>query len=169
MTSDTLEGKRPEPAALEMNEYLARLIDGCSDAIISTDKDGNVALFSERAEALLGYRGKDIVGRTISGHDGDGAGGRQVALEVRTRGGTATASQSSSLAKDATSIRVPFSASFRMNGNGEELGPIGFVRDLRDRKREEDAFDQLGTELRRARERFQYVLTVTPGVIYTTQ
>jgi PAS domain S-box-containing protein len=56
-----------------------------------------------------------------------------------------------------------------MNEKGEEVGTVGFVRDLRERKREEDAFDQLSTELRRARERFQYTLTVTPGVIYTTQ
>ena len=47
---------------MEMNDYLARLIDSCSDAIISTDKDGNIVLFSERAEALLGYRAKDIAG-----------------------------------------------------------------------------------------------------------
>jgi PAS domain S-box-containing protein len=169
MTSDTLQGKRAEPAALEMNEYLARLIDGCSDAIISTDKDGNVVLFSERAEALLGYRTKDIAGRNISVLYGDAAGARQVALEMRKRGGTASSLESIMLAKDGTNIPVLISASFLMNENGEELGTIGFVRDLRERKREEDAFDQLGTELRRARERFQYVLTVTPGVIYTTQ
>jgi PAS domain S-box-containing protein len=154
MTSDTLQGKRAAPASLEMNEYLARLIDGCSDAIISTDKDGNVVLFSERAEALLGYRAKDIAGRNISVLYGDAAGARQVALEMRKRGGTASSLESIMLAKDGTNIPVLISASFLMNENGEELGTIGFVRDLRERKREEDAFDQLGTELRRARERF---------------
>jgi PAS domain S-box-containing protein len=169
MTSDTLENKRTEPAALEVNEYLARLIDSCPDAIISTDKDGNVVLFSERAEALLGYRAKDIAGRNISVLYGDAAGARQVALEMRKRGGTATSLESIMLAKDGSNIPVLISASFVMNKQGEEVGTVGFVRDLRERKREEDAFDQLSTELRRARERFQYVLTVTPGVIYTTQ
>ena len=71
---------------MEMNEYLARLIDSCSDAIISTDKDGNVVLFSARAEALLGYRAKEIAGRNISVLYGDAAGARQVALEMRKRG-----------------------------------------------------------------------------------
>jgi len=33
----------------------------------------------------------------------------------------------------------------------------------------EDALEECSTELKAARERFQYVLTVTPGVIYTTQ
>src|SRR5262245_29361676 len=83
MTSDTLEDRRTEPAAQDVNECLARLIDSCPDAIISTDKDGNVVLFSERAEALLGYRAKDVAGRNISVLYGDAAGARQVALEMR--------------------------------------------------------------------------------------
>src|SRR4029453_14511657 len=146
MTSDTLENKRTEPAVLEANEYLARLIDSCPDAIISTDKDGNVVLFSERAEALLGYRAKDIAGRNISVLYGDAAGARQVALEMRKRGGTASFLESVMLAKDGTNIPVLVSASFLLNEKGEEVGTVGFIRDLRERKREEDEFDKLSTE-----------------------
>jgi adenylate cyclase len=118
---------------------------------------------------LLGYRAKDIAGQNISVLYGDAAGARQVALEMRKRGGTASSLESVMRAKDGTSIPVLISASFLHNGNGEEIGTVGLVRDLRDRKRDEEAFDQVSTELRRASERFQYVLTVTPGVIYTTQ
>jgi PAS domain S-box-containing protein len=167
MTFDTLDGK--PVAVLEANQYLARLIEGCPDALISTDKDGCVVLFSERAEALLGYRAKDIAGRNISVLYGDAAGARQVALEMRKRGGTASFLESVMLAKDGTNIPVLVSASFLLNEKGEEVGTVGFIRDLRERKREEDEFDKLSTELRMARERFQYVLTVTPGVIYTTE
>lgn len=169
MTVEALDGKLTEPATPEAGQYLARLIDSCPDAIISTDKEGNVVLFSERAVALLGYRAKEIAGRNISVLYGDAAGARQVALEMRKRGGTASALESVMLAKDGTNIPVLISASFLMDENGEEVGTVGFVRDLRDRKRDEEAFDRLSTELRRASERFQYVLTVTPGVIYTTQ
>jgi PAS domain S-box-containing protein len=163
MTVDSLDGKQ-----LKAHEYFARLIDCCPDAIVSTDKDGNVVLFSERAEALLGYRTKEITGQNISVLYGDAAGARQVALEMRKRGGTASSLQSVMVAKDGTNIPVLISASFLLNENGEEIGTIGFVKDLREWKREEEAFDQINTELRRATERFQYVLTVTPGVIYTT-
>jgi PAS domain S-box-containing protein len=100
---------------------------------------------------------------------GDAAGARQVALEMRKRGGTVSSLESIMLAKDGNSIPVLISASFLFNEKGEEVGTVGFVRDLRERKREEESFDERSTELRRARERFQYVLTVTPGVIYTTQ
>jgi PAS domain S-box-containing protein len=54
MTFDPLEAKQAEPVALEAKQYLTRLIDSSPDAIISTDKDGNVVFFSERAETLLG-------------------------------------------------------------------------------------------------------------------
>jgi len=57
---------------------------------------------------------------------------------------------------------------------------VAFHVDLRERKREEEALqkahDELekrveegATELTTARERFQYLLTVTPGIIYTNQ
>jgi hypothetical protein len=49
MTFNTVDGKQ-----LEARPHLARLTDSCPDALVFTDKDGNVALFSERAEALLG-------------------------------------------------------------------------------------------------------------------
>ena len=169
MTFDALETKQTEPVALEPKQYLARLIDSSPDAIISTDKDGNVVLFSERAEALLGYRAKEVTGRNISFLYGDAAGTRHVALEMRKRGGTVSSLESIMLAKDGNNIPVLISASFLFNEKGEEVGTVGFVRDLRERKLEEEAFDERSTELRTARERFQYVLTVTPGVIYTTQ
>ena len=52
-----------EQAALKANielqdtkRYLTRLIESSTDAIIATDKEGNVVLFNEGAETLLGYR-----------------------------------------------------------------------------------------------------------------
>ena len=169
MTLNALEAKQAEPVAPEAKRYLARLIESSPDAIISTDKDGNVVVFSERAEALLGYRAKEVTGRSISVLYGDEAGARQVALEMRKRGGTVSSLESVMLAKDGSNIPVLISASVLLDEKGEEVGTVGFVRDLRERKREEEAFEERSTELRAARERFQYVLTVTPGVIYTTQ
>src|SRR5215470_1937259 len=84
-----------EAAALEANaklqetkRYLTRLIETSPDAIISTDKEGNVVLFSEGAENLLGHRAKEVTGRSTSVLYGDEAGARQIAREMRKRGGT---------------------------------------------------------------------------------
>jgi PAS domain S-box-containing protein len=168
--------KQAEQVSLEANAklqetkgYLTRLIETSPDAIISTDKEGNVVLFSEGAETLLGYRAKEITGRSISVLYGDEAGARQVALEMRKRGGTVSCFESVMLAKDGSNIPVLISASVLFDAEGQEAGTIGFARDLRERKREQEALDELATELKAARDRFEYLLTVTPGVIYTTQ
>ncbi len=163
------ERKQAEQVALEAKRYLTLLIETSPDAVVSTDKEGNVVLFSEGAETLLGYRAKEITGRSMSVLYGDEAGARQVAREMRTRGGTVSGFESVMLGKDGSNIPVLISASVLLNEKGEEVGTVGFVRDLRERKREEEAFEERATELKAARDRFQYLLTVTPGVIYTTQ
>jgi PAS domain S-box-containing protein len=151
-----VERKQIEQALLESKRYLTRLIES----------DGNIKLFSESAEALLGYRAKEITGRSMSVLYGDDAGARQVTLEMRKRGGSVSCLETMMLAKDGSNIPVSVSASVLVDDKGGEAGTIGFVRDLRERKRLEDALEERGTDLRAARERFQYVLTVTPGVIY---
>jgi PAS domain S-box-containing protein len=170
------ERKQTEQVALEANakheetkRYLTRLIETSPDAIISTDKEGNVVLFSEGAEALLGYRAKEVTGRSTSILYGDEAGARQVAREMRKRGGTVSSFESGMVAKDGSNIPVLISASVLLDEKGEEVGTVGFVRDLRERKREEERLEERATELKAARDRFQYLLTVTPGVIYTTK
>jgi len=164
-----VERKSSEQAALEAKRYLDRLIESSPDAIISTNKEGNVVLFSEKAEALLGYRAKEVAGQSISALYGDDAGARQIALEMRKHGGTVSDLETVMLAKDGGNIPVQVSASVLLDEKGEELGTIGFVRDLRERKQEEEELEKRTAELKTARDRFQYLLTVTPGVIYTTE
>lgn len=83
-------------------------------------------------------------------------------------------------AKDGSSIPVLISASLLHDEEGHEVGTVGFATDVRESKRGEEAlqqaYDELEkrveertVELKTARERFQYLLTVTPGIIYTTQ
>ena len=170
------ERQQAEQAALEANaalretqRCLTRLIESSPDAIISTDKQGNVVLFSEGAETLLGYRAKEVTSRNISVLYGDEAGPKQIAREMRKRGGSVSCFESVLLAKDGSNIPVLISASVLSDDKGEEAGTIGFVRDLRERKREEEERDERATELKAGRDRFQYLLTVTPGVVYTTQ
>src|SRR5262249_29215618 len=65
-----LKRNEAEQAALEGNvtlqetkRYLTRLIESSPDAVISTNKEGNIVLFSESAESLLGYRAKEVTGQ----------------------------------------------------------------------------------------------------------
>ncbi|MGB6194857.1 MAG: PAS domain-containing protein, partial [Methyloceanibacter sp.] len=185
--ADITERKEAERHALEANaeiqetkRYLTRLIESSPDAIIATDKLGNVVLFNEGAETLLGYRASEVVGRpTTQLYDNEDR-SRELVLEMRKRGGTASGFESVLRTKDGHSVPVLISASVLLDKDGQEAGMVGFATDLRTRKKEEEelrrAHDELEkhvedrtTELKAARERLRYLMTVTPAIVYTNQ
>jgi len=185
--ADITKRKEAERHALEANaeiqetkRYLTRLIESSPDAIIATDKQGNVALFNEGAETLLGYRANEVIGRpTMQLYDGEDR-SRELVLEMRKRGGTASGFESVLKAKDGSSVPVLISASVLLDQDGQETGMVGIATDLRARKREEaelrKAHEELErhveertTELKAARERLRYLMTVTPAIVYTNQ
>jgi PAS domain S-box-containing protein len=164
----------------ETKQSLSRLIESSPDAIISTDKDGNVVLFNEGAETLSGYRAEEVIGRRVTALYGSEAAANEVLREMRKRGGTVSGYESILRAKDGGDIPVLISASVLVDDEGKEIGTVGFATDLRERKREQEAlqktYDELEkrveertAELREARARLQYLLTVTPGIMYTNQ
>ena len=178
--ADITDGKHAQQAAIEAQRYLTSLIESSSDAIISTDKDGKIVRINESAERLLGYRAKEVIGQPVAMLYGSEAAAKEVLREMRKRGGTVSAFDSVARAKDGSSIPVLISASMLHDEEGREAGTVGFVTDMRERKRDQEAlqraYDELEkrveertTELNTAQERFQYLLTVTPGIIYTTQ
>jgi PAS domain S-box-containing protein len=184
---DTTERKRTEEeivaANVELQEtrrYLERLIESSTDAIISTDKEGKVLLFNEGAEFLLGYRAEEVIGRHVTVLYESEERAKEVMREMRKRGGTASGFETVLRAKDGSRIPVLISASILFDEQGQEAGTVGFNTDMRERKRAEDALrkaynelekrvEERTTEVKQARERLQYLLTVTPGIIYTNQ
>lgn len=185
--ADITTRKQAEQNALKINlelqetkRSLSRLIESSPDAIISTDRDGNIVLFNEGAEALLAYRAEEVIGRRAMLLYGEESGANEVLREMRKRGGTVSGFESVLRAKDGRNIPVLISASVLLDENGNEIGTVGFATDQRERKREQEdlkrAYDELekrveerAAELKEARGRLQYLLTVTPGIIYTNQ
>src|SRR5215207_2031588 len=181
------ERKLAEQVSLEANtalqetkRYLTRLIESSPDAIITTDKEGRVVLFNEGAELLLGYSATEVVGRPVTVLYGGGAGVNEVAREMRKRGGSVSGFETVLWAKDGSSIPVLISASVLLDEEGREVGSVAFNTDWRERKAGEEArqkardeaerrIESRTTELKAARERLRYLLTVTPGIIYTNQ
>jgi PAS domain S-box-containing protein len=185
--ADITKRKQAEQNALAANAELqdtkqsvSRLIESSPDAIISTDKDGNVVLFNEGAQTLLGYRAEEVIGRRVTVLYGGEAAANEVLREMRKRGGTVSGYEGIVRAKDGGDIPVLISASVLADDEGKEIGTVGFATDLRERKREQEALqkahdeletrvEERTTELKAARGRLQYLLTVTPGIMYTNQ
>ncbi len=184
---DVTERKRAEEAALKANveiqetkRYLTRVLEGATDAIFSTDKAGNVVLFNQGAEILLGYRPDEVIGQRVSVLYGGEEGADQIRRELRMRGGTASAYETTLRSKDGTDIPVLMSASVLFDDDAREIGTVGFATDLRERKRAEQALqnardeleqrvEERTVELKTARERLRYVMTVAPGIMYTNK
>src|SRR5215831_14229937 len=185
--ADITKRKQAEQLALTANaeiqetkRYLTRLIESSPDAIIATDKQGNIVLFNEGAESLLGYRAEDVVGRPTADLYDSGERARDILVEMRKRGGTASGYESVLKTRDGRNVPVLISASVLLDRDGQEAGMVGFATDLRSRKHEEEelrkAHDELEkrveertTELKGARERLRYLMTVTPAIVYTNQ
>jgi PAS domain S-box-containing protein len=185
--ADITKRKQAEQLALTANaeiqetkRYLTRLIESSPDAIIATDKQGKIVLFNEGAESLLGYRAEDVVGRPTTDLYDNEQRARDILVEMRKRGGTASGYESVLKTRDGRSVPVLISASVLLDRDGQEAGMVGFATDLRSRKHEEEelrkAHDELEkrveertTELKGARERLRYLMTVTPAIVYTNQ
>ena len=185
--ADITQSKRAEQTALEANielqdtkRYLTRLIESSTDAIIATDKDGKVVLFNEGAETLLGYRADEVIGKSPGQLYANEGQAKEVAREMRKRGGTVAGYECTLRSKDGNDVPALVSASVLFGERGEEVGTVGFATDLRERKRDEEELrkaheelekrvEERTTELNAARERLRYLMTVTPAIVYTNQ
>ncbi len=149
---DTTDRKRAEEELLAANvelqetrRYLERLIESSTDAIISTDKEGKVVLFNKGAEFLLGHRADEVVDRRVTVLYESEERAKEVMREMRKRGGTVSAFETTLETKDGSLIPVLISASILYDEEGQEVGTVGFNKDLRERKRAEE-------ELQKAKE-----------------
>jgi PAS domain S-box-containing protein len=185
--ADITEHKEAVQRALEANaelqetkRYLTRLIESSPDAIIATDQVNNVVLFNEGAANLLGYQPAEILGQSIQRLYDHEDRTRDIAVEMRKRGGTVAGFESVLKAKDGQSIPVLISASVLTDNDSHETGMVGFATDLRARKHEEEELrrtrdelekrvEERTTELKAAQDRQRYLMTVTPAIVYTNQ
>jgi len=149
---DITERKRAEEEAREARHYLSRLIESSTDAIISTDKEGNVVLFNHGAEAMLGYGREDVLGQRVTVVYESEERAKEVMRQMRQGGGTVAGFETILRAKDGTLIPVLISASILFDAEGQEAGTVGFNKDLRDRKRAEEALRASSLRLVEAQE-----------------
>jgi len=151
---DITERKRAEAALWktnqelqEMRHYLARLIESSTDAIISTDKEGNVVLFNKGAEAMLGYRREEILGQRVTIVYESEERAKDVMRQMRQHRGAVAGYETALRTKDSALIPVLISASILFDVAGQETGTVGFSKDLRERKRAEEELKVLNAEL----------------------
>jgi PAS domain S-box-containing protein len=120
-----------------MLEFQTKLIQTSNDGIIANDRHGNIIIFNEGAERVLGYSHHEVIGKirvtqlyppgvaqeVRAKIDGPEYGGPGRLIHYETVG----------LSKTGEQIPVELSASL-IFGHDQEVTAVGFFRDLRERR-----------------------------------
>lgn len=131
-------------------KYMAQLVDGVSDAIISTNDEFKIASWNNAAEKLYGWKAQEVVGRPISEvlktEYPDGENSEQTDGEVVQK------------RKDGSEIIALPAVSFLKEEGKESSGMVVVYHDITDRKHAE-------SELKKSFERLKKVFDSVVDVI----
>jgi PAS domain S-box-containing protein len=121
------------------NSFLNNIIQSSVDGIVVVDTKGNVLVFNEGAERILGYKAAEVVGHSevlLKFYDVDLA--REMMRRMRSNEygppGKLNPTRISFTSKSGEEVPVNFSAAIIKEGN-REIGSVGIFSDLREHER----------------------------------
>jgi PAS domain S-box-containing protein len=114
-------------------KYFRRLIESSPDIIIAVDKDGTVNYYNEGARTSLGYSSDEIIGQKCTRIYTSIEEARRVMKAMRESkdGGRIAGFESEFRNKGGELIPVMISGALIHDDDGNEVGSIGFARDIR--------------------------------------
>lgn len=132
-----LQRKRFEDALKKANTFLTNIIQHSVDGIISADTKGNIIIFNEGAENMLGYRSEDVIGKIHITELYPPGVAKEMMRRLRSEDfggkGKLQSSQTTLIDKDGNEIPVNISAAIIYDDEGREIASVGIFTDLRPR------------------------------------
>jgi PAS domain S-box-containing protein len=126
-------------------QYFQKLVESCPDIIISVDKHGIITFYNDGARQNLGFSHEEVLGKSVLAIYPTLDEARRVMTAMRARAGEGQGRirsfETTFKTKKGELIPVAISASIIYDDNDQEIGSIGFAKDLRDIRRR----DQLVT------------------------
>ncbi len=130
-----------ESQVRKLDELERKLVQASIDGIVVNDMAGNVLIFNEGAAKILGYTPEEVIGRvTAEAFYPPG-----IAHEIKEKiyapdyGGVGILENYETVARRQDGTLVPIWLSARLlQEDGQEVGIVGYFRDLRERKRLEE-------------------------------
>lgn len=135
--------KRAEDALLETNGTLQALIHASPLAIMLLDKDGNITLWNETAERVLGWKARDALGRPIPVIPTDRREDFNSNFDAAMRGELLTSYETQFRKKNGSLINVSIWAAPLRDARGRISGVVTTVVDDTERKMMEKERAQL--------------------------
>ncbi|MDY7032778.1 MAG: PAS domain S-box protein [Thermodesulfobacteriota bacterium] len=140
INTDITERKNIEYELIKTNNFLRNLIESSVDGIITADIKGNILIFNEGAEKLLGYKAEDVIGKLHITKIYPPGVAREIMRKLRSTefGGTGKLEtiQSFLVGEDGEHIPINISAAI-VYEEGKEVASIGIFTDLREKLRME--------------------------------
>ena len=148
LTRDITDLKKSQAAEL----FLAAIIDSADDAIVSKTLDGIITSWNPAAQRIFGYEASEVVGKSISilFPEDRGDEERQILDKVKS-GERVDHYETKRIRKDGRTIDVSITVSPVMSSQGVIIAASKIVRDITDRKQDENRRDELLQKEQRAR------------------
>ena len=126
-------------------QYFQKLVESCPDIIISVDKQGTITFYNDGARENLGFSYEEILGKNVLEIYPSLEEARKVMAAMRAINndgkGHVRNFETTFKTKRGEKIPVAISASITYDEQGNEIGSIGFAKDIREIRRR----DQLVT------------------------
>src|SRR5262245_42114609 len=117
--------------------YFEKLLESSPDIVVAVDRAGTIIFYNDGARQTLGYSPEEVLGQHVTRLYPDLAEARKVMTAMREGRNCETVF----VARSGTRIPVLIAGSIIRDGGGQELGSIGFAKDVREIRRQ----DQLAT------------------------
>ena len=116
-------------------QYFQKLVESCPDIIISVDKQGTITFYNDGARQNLGFSDDEVLGKNVLEIYPSREEARRVMTAMRAgeaeANGRITNFETVFKTKKGEKIPVAISASITYDDHGNEIGSIGFAKDIR--------------------------------------
>jgi len=120
-------------------QYFQKLVESCPDIIISVDKQGTITFYNDGARRNLGFLSEEVLGKNVLEIYPSLEEARRVMAAMRADDGEGKGRvrnfETVFKTKKGEKIPVAISASITYDDLGNEIGSIGFAKDIREIRR----------------------------------
>ncbi|MBI5482299.1 MAG: PAS domain S-box protein [Deltaproteobacteria bacterium] len=133
MSKDVTALKQAELELTRTKDYLQNILENSPVMIITADLEGRVVSFNRAAEATLGYRREEVIGRPAAMFYGHPEERETLVRRVRTEGSIQEV-DTAHHRKDGVEVPVSLTFSVLKDSQGRPIGTVGISRDISHRK-----------------------------------
>jgi PAS domain S-box-containing protein len=133
-----------------LRSRLAAVVEASNDAIVTTDLEGRITSWNPGAERMFGHSGHEAIGRSLDLFvPPDRARESKSLLDAACRGERPGPIETVRMRRDGSHVDVSIACSPLLDPEGRMMGVAGILRDISQRRRDEEEIRSLNRDLER--------------------